>query len=67
MTNKLKIQRAILDVTQEKLAEIIGVSRQTVNAIENNKYVPSTVITLKLAKTFNVNVEEIFELTDDDL
>ena len=67
MTNKLKIQRAILDVTQAKLAESIGVSRQTINAIEKNKYVPSTVLALKLAKVFNVIVEDIFELTEEDL
>lgn len=67
MTNKLKIQRAILDITQAKLAESIGVSRQTINAIEKNKYVPSTVLALKLAKVFHVKVEDLFELSDADL
>ena len=52
MTNKLKIQRAIKNVTQAELATIIGVSRQTIHAIEKNKYVPSTVLALKLARFF---------------
>jgi putative transcriptional regulator len=65
MKNTIKIQRAIKDVTQLQLAEIIGVSRQTINAIEKNKYVPSTVLALKLAKYFEVSVEDIFELTNE--
>jgi putative transcriptional regulator len=66
MKNTMKVQRAIKDVTQAQLAEIIGVSRQTINAIEKNKYVPSTVLTLKLARFFEVAVERIFELTEED-
>ncbi len=66
MTNKLKIQRAIKNVTQAELATIIGVSRQTIHAIEKNKYVPSTVLALKLARFFEVPVEVFFELTDTD-
>ena len=64
MKNKLKVHRAIKDITQGKLAEAIGVSRQTINAIETNKYVPSTLLALKLAKFFEVKVEEIFSLDD---
>jgi len=67
MKNKIKIHRAIKDVTQAQLATIIGVSRQTINAIEKNKYVPSTVLALKMARFFEVAVEEVFELTDEDL
>jgi putative transcriptional regulator len=67
MKNKIKIQRAIKEITQEDLAKIISVSRQTINAIEKNKYVPSTVLALKLARYFGVAVEEIFTLDDDDL
>ena len=67
MNNKVKIQRAIKNVTQAQLSEIIGVSRQTINAVEKNKYVPSTVLALKLAKFFQIPVEELFELGDDDL
>lgn len=62
MKNKLKIQRAIHDITQAELAEKIGVSRQSINAIEKNKYVPSTVLALKIAKLFKVSVEDIFIL-----
>jgi putative transcriptional regulator len=53
-------------MTQQQLAEQIGVSRQTINAMESNKYVPSTVLALKIARLFNRNVEEIFILEDED-
>ena len=66
MKNKLKIQRAIHDMTQADLAEKIGVSRQSINAIEKNKYVPSTVLALKLAQLFKVSVEEIFILEGNE-
>ena len=66
MKNKLKIQRAIKDVTQAELAEIIGISRQSINTIEKGKFVPSTVLALKFARFFEVPVEEIFSLEDDD-
>lgn len=66
MKNTIKVQRAIKDVTQAQLAEIIGVSRQTINAMEKNKYVPSTLLALKLARFFEVNVETIFQLTEDE-
>jgi putative transcriptional regulator len=66
MKNKIKIQRAILNITQAELAEKIEVSRQTINTIESGKYVPSTVLALKLAKIFNVSVESIFELEEGD-
>lgn len=66
MKNKLKIQRAIKDITQEGLAREISVSRQTIHAIEKGKYVPSTVLALKLARYFETGVEEIFELEKGD-
>lgn len=66
MKNNLKVQRAINNLTQEELANKIGVSRQTINAMEANKYVPSTVLALKIAKVFNKFVEEIFILEDND-
>lgn len=65
MKNKLKVQRAMKDLTQDNLAKLIGVSRQTINAMESAKYVPSTVLALKLAKVFEVTVEDIFELEDE--
>ena len=60
MKNNIKIERAINNLTQEELAKIISVSRQTINAIEANKYVPSTVLALKIAKVFGKPIEEIF-------
>ncbi|MCL4116702.1 UNVERIFIED_CONTAM: hypothetical protein GTU68_028731 [Idotea baltica] len=66
MKNNLKVERAIHDLTQADLAEKIGVSRQSINAMEKNKYVPSTVLALKIAKLFNKPVESIFFLDDDD-
>ena len=56
------MERAIKNITQQQLADKIGVSRQTINAIESNKYVPSTVLALKMAKFFGKNVEAIFQL-----
>lgn len=66
MKNTIKIQRAIKDLTQETLAIKIGVSRQTINSIEKNRYTPSTVLALKIAKEFGKSVEEIFELEEED-
>ena len=66
MKNSVKVQRAIANITQAQLAERIGVSRQTINAIELKKYVPSTVLALKIAKLFGKSVHEIFELDSDD-
>ena len=67
MKNKLKVHRAIKDITQEELANEIGVSRQTIHSIEKAKYVPSTVLALRMARYFGVAVEEIFSLEDEDL
>ncbi len=66
MKNNLKVERAIKNMTQAKLAEIIGVSRQTINAMELNKYVPSTVLALKISNIFEKNVNDIFYLDEDD-
>ena len=66
MKNNIKVERARNNLTQEQLANKIAVSRQTINAMEANKYVPSTVLALKIAKVFNLPVEEIFILEDDD-
>lgn len=66
MKNSLKVERAIHDLTQAQLAEKIGVSRQTINAMEKNKYVPSTLLALKLARLFNKPVEDIFFLEDHE-
>ncbi|WP_445432615.1 helix-turn-helix transcriptional regulator [Chryseobacterium indoltheticum] len=66
MKNKIKLERAIKNITQEDLAKKIGVSRQTINAMEAGKYVPSTVLALKIAKYFGKKVEDIFELEDGE-
>ncbi|MES2651348.1 MAG: helix-turn-helix transcriptional regulator [Bacteroidota bacterium] len=66
MKNNLRVQRAIKNITQAELADLIQVSRQTINTIESGKYVPSTVLALKIAKVFNKPVEEIFELEEMD-
>jgi putative transcriptional regulator len=66
MKNTIRIERAIKDITQADLAEKVGVSRQTINTIESNKYVPSTVLALKIAKVFNKPLEEIFILEEGD-
>ena len=66
MTNNIKVERARHNMTQADLAEKIGVSRQTINAMELNKYVPSTVLALKIAKLFNVTVEDLFILDEND-
>ncbi|MBP8067287.1 MAG: helix-turn-helix transcriptional regulator [Pedobacter sp.] len=66
MKNNLRVQRAIKNITQAELADLIQVSRQTINTIESGKYVPSTVLALKIAKIFDKPVEEIFELEEID-
>lgn len=66
MKNSLKVERAIKDITQEELAKIIGVSRQAINSIELGKYVPSTILALKLSRYFKKSVNEIFKLEDTD-
>jgi len=65
MKNNIKVERAINNLTQEDLANKVSVSRQTINAMEANKYVPSTVLALKIAKVFNKSVEELFVLEED--
>ena len=66
MKNTVKVERAILDITQEDLASKIGVSRQTINSIEKNRYVPSTVLALKLSQVFGKPVNEFFTLESGD-
>ena len=66
MKNTIRVERAIHNITQQQLAEQIGVSRQTINAMESNKYVPSTVLALKIAKLFGKQVEEVFLLEEED-
>lgn len=67
MKNNIKVERAINGLTQEELAKKVSVSRQTINAVEANKYVPSTILALRIARVFNKPVEEIFILEKKDL
>ncbi|MBL4644142.1 MAG: helix-turn-helix transcriptional regulator [Flavobacteriaceae bacterium] len=66
MENTIKVERAILNLTQDDLAKKIGVSRQTINSIEANRYVPSTVLALKLSKVFGKPVNGFFTLGEKD-
>lgn len=67
MKNRIRVARAEIRMTQQQLADAIGVSRQTINAIESGRFVPSTVLALKMAKTFGKQVEELFSLEGDEL
>jgi putative transcriptional regulator len=64
LTNTIKVQRAKKNWTQEELARRVGVTRKTINTIENGRYVPSTYLALKMAKSLDVTVEELFQLRD---
>jgi len=66
MKNRIKVGRAELNITQEELAKRVGVSRQTINSIEKNRYVPSTVLALKISRIFDLSVNEIFSLEEED-
>lgn len=66
MRNILKVERARHNMTQQDLADKIQVSRQTINSIESNRYVPSTILALKISRLFNLSVNELFELEQDD-
>ncbi|SFR56687.1 helix-turn-helix transcriptional regulator [Maribacter stanieri] len=65
MKNLVKVERARLDWTQAQLAEELGVSRQTIHAIEKNKFNPSVILAIKMAKLFNVTVEELFSIEQE--
>ncbi|GAB6189665.1 helix-turn-helix transcriptional regulator [Marinitoga arctica] len=67
MKNKLKVYRAMFNITQEELAKKIGVSRQTINYIEKGKYSPSVLLALKLAYFFNCKVEDLFILEREEM
>lgn len=66
MKNKVKIERTIAELTQDELAKRIGVSRQTINSIEKNRYVPSTLLALKLSKIFSKPVNDFFTLEKNE-
>ena len=66
MENRIKIERAINNLTQEELANRVSVTRQTINAIELKKFVPSTVLALKICRVFNKPVNEVFFQESED-
>ena len=66
LKNTLKVQRAKKDLTQEQLAQIVGVTRKTINTVEKGKYVPSTYLALKMAKVLGVPVEELFQIQENN-
>ena len=66
MKNPVRVERAILDITQQQLAEAIGVSRNTINSIESGRYIPSTVLALKISKYFGKPTDSIFQLDEND-
>lgn len=66
MKNKIKVERAKMNLTQQELAEKVQVSRQTINSIEAGKYVPSTVLALKIARVFEISIDHLFELEEGD-
>jgi putative transcriptional regulator len=67
LDNTIKIQRARKNWTQAELAHQVGVTRKTVNTIENGKYVPSTYLALKMARVLDVSVEELFQIHEDKI
>ena len=64
LENNLKVLRAIKGITQEQLAEDLGVTRQTIHAVESGKYNPSLELAFKLAKYFDTKIEEIFQYNE---
>lgn len=65
LLNKIKVYRAMKNISQEELALAIGVTRKTINTVETGKFIPSTVLALRIARYFGVPVEEIFVLNDE--
>lgn len=66
MKNNIRVERAIVRISQQQLADAIGVSRQTINAIETGRFVPSTLLALKIARYFSKSVDDIFSLEEGD-
>lgn len=66
MLNNMRVERAVVKISQQQLADAVGVSRQTINAIELGKFIPSTVLSLKIARYFGKTVNEIFTLEEGE-
>lgn len=66
MKNLIKVERARNDMSQAVLAEKVNVTRQTIHAIEKGRFVPSTVLSMKIAVVLKVSVDYLFELEEED-
>lgn len=66
MINRVKIRRTELDIGQEELARLVGVTRQAIHSIEKGKYQPSVILAYKLAKVLDIDINELFKLEDGD-
>lgn len=66
MTNSVKLRRVVLDIGQEELANLVGVTRQAIHSIEKGKYQPSVILAFKLAQVLNVEPRDLFELEESD-
>jgi putative transcriptional regulator len=66
VTNQIKVYRTRFGLTQKDLAELAGVSRQSIISIENGRYVPSLPLALKFAQIFNCATDDLFQLVEDD-
>ncbi len=64
MKNSIRVERASLKISQQNLAEAVGVSRQTIIAIETGKFIPSALLAIKIARYFGKSVEQIFEIDE---
>lgn len=66
LNNNLKLERARHNLTQQQLADLVGVTRKTINTVENGRFIPSTVLALKLARALHTRVDELFSLAETD-
>ena len=66
MKKEIRVERAKVKMTQQELADRVGVSRQTINSVELDRYIPSTVLALKIAAVFQTTVNNLFELEEGD-
>jgi putative transcriptional regulator len=64
LKNQIKVYRAMHDWTQEELAYRVGVTRKTINTVENGRFIPSAYLAIKIARAFGVMVEDVFQLDD---
>ena len=67
LKNRIREERARRELTQADLAELVGVSRKTINTVENGVFIPSTVLALRLARALNTTVEFLFQLPDEGM